>query len=291
MVKTNYLSPLPGSPSTITVGGSLRLGFNTLPSTSGTVSLGTESSEFSNVYATRANFTYDVNVGSIVFGDGSIQTSAVPTDQSLRTTDVVRFAGLTATNITVKSIKAVAGTSINKIFIGGEASVPNSTGWGVDIAGPITVYGGYNQGDILPSGLFQSLGSSAKRWNSLYVKTIVVSKNTIIFEDDDTGSTSTLSVQTGTVYVDGTAVIDQNVTAGGSPIFSDTTITNSLTIGDYTMPIASASTAGYAMVTNGSGSIEFQQAVLSSNISIDGGFSTSVYTMDDFRVDGGGAFA
>jgi hypothetical protein len=57
------------------------------------------------------------------------------------------------------------------------------------------------------------------------------------------------------------------------------------------MPPAIASTAGYAMVSGESGQIEFQQAVLSSNISIDGGFSTSVYTQDDFKVDGGGAFA
>jgi len=280
----------------------------------------TNSPTFVNLTLSGQRFT--VNTATIATANitnGSV--SGLFTTSYLTVVNNAAIGGnLTANNITVnstmnvntiqstgtfeaRSIKLSGGPVdwglIGDYGVGGDLYIRAGNGGSITVGDPTT--GGPRAlikmyGDILPythnkTTHPRSLGSATFRWQTAWIETITVGRNTIIFEDEENASTSTLSIQTGTIYVDGIAVIDQNVTTGGTPVFSDTTITNSLTINDYTMPPAIASTAGYAMVSGASGQIEFQQAVLSSNISIDGGFSTSVYTIDDFRVDGGGAFA
>lgn len=140
-------------------------------------------------------------------------------------------------------------------------------------------------GNVVPQQANQNLGSPTIPWKHLYV-----SPGTIYFINTETDTTSTLSLSTGTLHVDGVPIVNQDVSTYSSPTFTTATLTT-LNIADYTMPPQVATTSGYAMVSSGSGQIEFQPAVLSSNVSIDGGFATSVYTAFDFAVDGGGAYA
>ena len=130
-------------------------------------------------------------------------------------------------------------------------------------------------GDVIPrDDRVYNLGATGFRWQHLYLST-----GTIYFDDVP------FTIDTSTLYLNSVPIVDQNVTTGSSPTFQN------LSINDYTLPTAVATTSGYAVVSNGTAQLEFQPAVLSSNVSIDGGFANSVYTAFDFALDGGNAYA
>ena len=234
----------------------------------------------------------------------TISNLSTVTNQTLMTTSTVTFKTLVITGGNLTGNNAPNG------IVGGAGSAgelvlsPGSTGGSIYLQNPgNNGYGVFVQvrGSIYPSTNNSTtnpnyLGGPTNRWKQAWIETVTVGKNTIIFEDYDeltssTFNTSTLSIQTGTIFVDGLPLVNQAVGLDDSPQFASMTATTSLTIADYTMPTAIASTSGYAMVAGTSGQIEFQPAILTGNVSIDGGFSTSIYTAFDYAIDGGAASA
>jgi hypothetical protein len=281
------------SGTTATLSGGLSIGGNVRITGSNGLVLDDLRSSTSTYVAYYNPTTHELSYGFNTYNTGN------PFNQNLNSFNSPTFDGVTI-NGTIQAPSELAriGNIETSIIEGPTTGSPvfiipgngvNDTKFAATFGGKIEV-----RGDILPrtdTTKVYNLGSTSSRWANIYANTLTIGLRTIYFESDDGTVSNGLSIGTGTISINDITVVDQSVAAGASPVFNDTTITNSLTINDYTMPPAIASTAGYAMVSGASGQIEFQQAVLSSNISIDGGFSTSVYTIDDFRVDGGGAFA
>jgi hypothetical protein len=64
------------------------------------------------------------------------------------------------------------------------------------------------------------IGSTSSRFNVVYANSLNVLNNTIYFEDEAGTTTSTLSLTSGVVSVDGTALVNQSVTTGSTPTFA-----------------------------------------------------------------------
>ena len=70
-------------------------------------------------------------------------------------------------------------------------------------------------------------------------------------------------------------------------LFTTSSVTfAAMTVSNYTLPMIDGTTSS-AIVTDGTGALSFQPAVLSANVFLDGGSSNSVYNITDFSVDGG----
>ena len=253
-------------------------------------------------YGTTGSVLISQGNGSILWG---ISTSTNVFDQDLNTDDNVRFNGITVSTGTAFGVFK-AGTiasyenpgvpgDYNSLLVQGRGAGANGTSIEMGTNGTITLNGitnGVADLRILPENTDKvDLGSPAKKFRFGYFRSLYVNKGTIFFEDTATNTTSSLSLSTGTIFVDGVPLVSQSMTPTSDVVFSSTTITNVLTINDYTLPPAISSTAGYAMVSAAGGQIQFQPAVMTGNVSIDGGFANSVYTAFDYAIDGGGASA
>ena len=267
--------------------------------------------------------------GTLKFSDNTKQTTAFQGDQKLFTTSTVTFNTITATNATVGNFIATTFTVSTVTSNSTLTLATSTSTFPIKVNADLIVGGGFDilaassstsilgradkpfQEVNADNGYFQygvnsdaivpwevantwasakgKIGNTQQRWKELWVKTIYTSNATINFENTETNTTSTLSLTDATLHIDGLPVVDQNVSTDASPVFSSLTATTSLTIADYTMPTAIASTSGYAMVAGPAGQIEFQPAIMTGNISIDGGFANSTFTAYEFAIDGGGA--
>jgi hypothetical protein len=166
--------------------------------------------------------TFPVGLGSngqYLKTDGAGNLSWAPLDFSTLTNQTL----LTSSTVTFKTIKTetVEGTlGVGKdlyLQTGGNGSIIMR-----DPTAIATVVGVY--GDIIPfthnkTTYPRNLGSALRRWQNAWIETLTVNRNTIYFEDQTANTTSTLSISTGTVYVDGAPVVDQSVTTVSSPTF------------------------------------------------------------------------
>ena len=242
-----------------------------------------------NIYASGNNVWFEGNPGyahfsshSVIFDAGAGiapgQTLYADTIQANDVTKIVTIndpvvihGSLTVTNIIVAN---TASLHLIGAPYGLSQAAGGYSGHG-DPNAQITV-----ASDLLPfrnknGGIDYCLGSTNFPWSKLYV-----TSHSVEFVDIETDTTATLGISTSTLYVNGTPYIDQNLTTSSVALFQG------LTINNYSLP-ASDGTATSAIVTDGTGSLSFQPAVLSANVFLDGGSANSVYNITDFSVDGG----
>ena len=184
-----------------------------------------------NIYRLVANGnTFPIGLGSAgqylkTDGAGNLSWAAIDfstvTNQTLFTTSTVTFK-------TVKT-ETVEGT----LGVGKDLYLQTGGNGSIILRDPTaiaTVVGVY--GDIIPfthnkTTYPRNLGSALRRWQNAWIETLTVNRNTIYFEDETANTTSTLSISTGTMYVDGAPVVDQSVTTVSSPTFASVNGTTS----------------------------------------------------------------
>ena len=196
----------------------------------------TSSVTFANITTTNLTVTSTATISRLVANGNTFPVGLGANGQYLKTngegvlswapidfSTVTNQTLLTSSTVTFKTIKTetVEGT----VGVGKDLYLQTGASGSIYMRDPtaVAVVVGVH-GDIIPftfnkTTYPRNLGSALRRWQNAWIETITVGKNTIIFEDEEAATTATLSISTGTVYVDGTAVVDQPVTSTSSPTF------------------------------------------------------------------------
>lgn len=226
---------------------------------------------------------YNPSTGELTYGPAAGTTGGNPFDQSLNTSNDVLFHRVTATIFQAGSISSGNIVSTGTISTDRLAQVTGAPYNGILV---------YNNLVPAPAGPSYSylpqvtLGTPSNPWRHLYV-----SSNSISFVDTtntETFTTSTLSLQTGTLYINNQPLVDQSVTTASAPTFSAVVATTAVTINNYTLPAADGNT-GNVVATDGAGQLNFYASTFMTWMNFDGGSAASIYSIADPSIEGGAA--
>ena len=229
------------------------------------------------------NTTRQVSYGPAPTGSGG---GGNPFDQSLNTSDSPQFQNSRIVNnvsIGPNNRNSDIGPA-SYLFVD---NIENNTAVPLHIGslnGGVLIKGNLSPWQLSPeSPNYYSLGTPSNPWGHLYV-----SNQSISFVNTETNTTSTLSLQTGTIYIDDQPLVNQSVTSTSAPTFAAVTATTAITINNYTFPAEDGS-SGHVVATDGAGQLGFYASTFMTWMNFDGGSAATIFSIADPSIEGGSA--
>jgi hypothetical protein len=228
------------------------------------------------------NTTKQVSYGPAPTGGGG----GNPFNQSLNTTDNTQFQ-----NTRIVNNVSIGPNNRNSdiedssyLFVN---HIVNNTAIPLTIQGDnggVLIKGNLSPWQLTPQyPQYYTLGTSSNPWGHLYV-----GNRSISFINTETNTTSTLSLQTGTIYINDQPLVDQSVTSTSAPTFAAMTATTTITINNYTFP-AEDGAQGHVVATDGAGQLGFYASTFMTWMNFDGGSAATIFSIADPGIEGGSA--